>query len=721
MRYKLDASGYVCAVSFGCYLDNCTEYTGEIPAGYSTLDGWASTACIQAYYIDQNGNLALNSSRKSELEEKQAQESRNNAPVLRKDIYEVEEVLDSQYVRETKIGKIIFLEDIKTIAPKVKITGIDQYQHSKFSIYTHGKNMLPCDAVSEKKSGVTFTKYMNGSIAITGTADEDIEYMICDGIDKTVFALKKRYKYYLNLGDLDCELLYYDGETMAQQYIGASGIITPAKDVEVTKVVIKIPSGKTVKTTFYPQLEFGDKFTSYESYKCKIVDIDLVDIALEGSMKKLFPSTTLFAKRTLFPGMMISADYVLIENGIISICTDGKESVIGQGAVGLFGAYSTIYATIDVSLEIEYSTNVIDVDSLAFLQGKSTTTNQFKILTDGSIEAHNAFLSGRIEATSGYFKGEVSWENITDKDDVATKKYVEGKGYQNASQVTKITKDTITTSYINALNVTAGYVNAENILGTVISGKTLQASTITGGTITGGTITGATVSGGTLKGTTLSGVSGDFSGKITATSGKIGGFDIEPSAIKWGTSIYFGTDGLKFGSLNKTAEIKSSGDVTFSDLTIKTGGTIGLTSGTITLDIKGDSIKFSGAYATDIQDDKVSVYNTHMDKDGFSVKSASNSNYYTDISLHEIAFGSASTVATIKKGTTTMLSFSDGKTTISSNAVIGASGKTVGFFGGSGSAKKTVSTITSTTSATASTVATKVNDLINALKAYNLV
>lgn len=45
---------------------------------------------------------------------------------------------------------------------------------------------------------------------------------------------------------------------------------------------------------------------------------------------------------------------------------------------------------------------------------------------------------------------------------------------------------------------------------------------------------------------------------------------------------------------------------------------------------------------------------------------------------------------------------------------------TLGFFGGSGSTKKSVSTIYSTSSATASTNATKINEIINALKAYNL-
>ena len=53
--------------------------------------------------------------------------------------------------------------------------------------------------------------------------------------------------------------------------------------------------------------------------------------------------------------------------------------------------------------------------------------------------------------------------------------------YQNSSQVTEITQDTITTAYVNALKVVAGSVDAENITGTTITGKTLSGGTISGG------------------------------------------------------------------------------------------------------------------------------------------------------------------------------------------------------------------------------------------------
>ena len=404
MRYKLNAEGYICAVSFGCYLDGCREYTGAIPVGYNSLDEWASYSCIQAYYIDMDGNLVLDYAKKIECENKQAQELIDYSPVLRKDLYETDELLNGQYLRNTVTGKVIVLEDIKTIAPRVKITDIKPCEYNELRIYTQGKNMMRCDAVSTNISGVTFTKNISGSITILGTATEDIEYIVSDGEATPIFALKENHDYFLNLGGMQCELRCFDGETTAQQYVGASGLLNLPKSIEVTQVVIKIAEGETVNTTFYPQVERGKTFTGYDSFKCKPLLIDISEIWNEP----LLPSNTLYADDTLYPGVVQNViDYIIIEEGKITISVNGEARIFGNGSVGLFSSYSTIYATKDVTLEVEYSTNLIAVDTLEFLQGKATTTNQFKILKDGSIEAHNGYFSGKIEADSGYFKGKI--------------------------------------------------------------------------------------------------------------------------------------------------------------------------------------------------------------------------------------------------------------------------------------------------------------------------
>lgn len=56
----------------------------------------------------------------------------------------------------------------------------------------------------------------------------------------------------------------------------------------------------------------------------------------------------------------------------------------------------------------------------------------------------------------------IAWDNVAD----------------TTAKVTQITKDTVTTSYVNALGIKAGSVDAENITGTTISGKTFNGGTI---------------------------------------------------------------------------------------------------------------------------------------------------------------------------------------------------------------------------------------------------
>lgn len=64
----------------------------------------------------------------------------------------------------------------------------------------------------------------------------------------------------------------------------------------------------------------------------------------------------------------------------------------------------------------------------------------------------------------------IAWDNVAD----------------TTAKVTQITKDTVTTSYVNALDVKAGSVDAENITGTTIKGKNIVGNSsisLTGGSV----------------------------------------------------------------------------------------------------------------------------------------------------------------------------------------------------------------------------------------------
>jgi hypothetical protein len=71
MRYILNDSGYIEAISFGCSIEckdkTCTEYTGSIPEGYETLAIWSETANINAYKIVE-GNLTYDSTEDARLQ-----------------------------------------------------------------------------------------------------------------------------------------------------------------------------------------------------------------------------------------------------------------------------------------------------------------------------------------------------------------------------------------------------------------------------------------------------------------------------------------------------------------------------------------------------------------------------------------------------------------------------------------------------------------------------
>lgn len=163
----------------------------------------------------------------------------------------------------------------------------------------------------------------------------------------------------------------------------------------------------------------------------------------------------------------------------------------------------------------------------------------------------------------------------------------------------------------------------------------------------------------------------DLTGKITANSGQIAGMTITDKSIRYGklsindgaAGIYIGTDGIAIGYGGNTSsafKVTSSGDVTVGIL------------GDFTLERGLLKLNYSTSYIRHLTTDAIQF-----------------------------------------TGSTTNI--------ISTYSILGKYNGQIGFFGNNGAAKKTVSTITSTSSASTSTCATKINELINALKAYNLI
>ena len=220
----------------------------------------------------------------------------------------------------------------------------------------------------------------------------------------------------------------------------------------------------------------------------------------------------------------------------------------------------------------------------------------------------------------------------------------------------------------------------------------------------------------------------ELSGKITATSGTIGGFTIGSASLYNGTNsmsstsngVYIGTDGINLGG--GKFKVTNAGKTTLSDLAVTGNGSIDFSYASNKMHLDYSGIKFgSTSWNTSITHDEVRVYNSYIDQDGLHVRGTS-ATYYTDISQNKITFGSSSTdPAKIYVGSNYMISITTTRTTLLGSAMIAGSGGSVGFFGSTGTSKKTVSNIATPSSASASTIATKLNELLTALRGYGLI
>ena len=412
MRYILDSDGYIEEISFGaeiiCNDKNCTEYTGTIPNKYESLLEWAENANIRAYKIVEN-NLVYDAARDSELQVIFEQEEIDNTPILHKDMYELEQqvqdiqnVNNSQYLKSKARGKIVTVDNVKTCFPNIKLTNIDCYSFDKIDFIVTGKNMLPNTAITQVIEDVVFIQNEDRSITINGTATADIEYNITGTSTNTspFLCFKKNVTYYLSSNGYRIKMYYFDGTDRTEVYNGLGGSITFTDDDKpITQVVLSMTHGTTISNkTIYPMLNLGTTPLKYEIYKSKELRFNFSKLIEDG----LFPSDDLYPSDDLFP-QGTTIDYITIENGFIDVMCNEVLRILDNGYLGLFDGYNIVYTIQDTTIEMEYCIDILDVESLEFLQGKATTTNRFKILEDGSIEAHNGFFSGTVSGSE--FKG----------------------------------------------------------------------------------------------------------------------------------------------------------------------------------------------------------------------------------------------------------------------------------------------------------------------------
>lgn len=271
------------------------------------------------------------------------------------------------------------------------------------------------------------------------------------------------------------------------------------------------------------------------------------------------------------------------------------------------------------------------------------------------------------------------------------------------SIVTQITKNTVTTEYVNALKIKAGSVDAENITGTVIKGKQLKGGSISignnfsvdsNGNVIANSLksNNAAITGGSID------IESSFntSSKIILRSSE-GTIFIRPSGINFSDIWDHGT------RIERDAVIVGLTSGTHSELTYEA---LKFYGGTGSVEFSSDGIDFSWGDYNQYQGNlKTSYVNVNFEYGSFKV----------NISGFNIDSGGTYGIDTSKD-----VRFSGSATFNGSVRIGGDAYDKIGFFGNSGSSKKTVSTIYSTSSANASDCASKINEVINALKGYGL-
>ena len=539
MRIVVDYDNYFVAGSLAEYVEcehgTCQEYTGAIPSGFSSYEDWfINCECRNAYKLVK-GDLVLDLDKLAEINAKINQETIDNTPLLRKDLYGTNEVLNSQYQKATAIGKVLTLSNVKNIPPRVRLTNINCYSYSKINVISTGKNILPNEATTKTINGVYFIKNTDGSIFINGTATEDIEYNIAGTSTNTspFLVFKKGFNYYLSCG-YTIKMYNYNGTDRTQVYSDTGGLINFSdEDKKITQVVLSIPSGTTINNiTIFPMLNLGTKAEGYETAKINILEIDFTELIEKELLPVLHPSNDLYPSDDLYP-LGVGIDYIIIENGRVYISKNGWESILCAGNVQLFNGNNIVYVDEDINIDIEYNINTLKVEEVfnskiertekeiilnvsSTYETKENASKQYSqikqtaygITSEVSKKVGNDEVISKINQTAEAITIDANRININGTVSANGNFKIDTDGNmecKNASVSGKITATegmfencTITNSCTVPASTVNGVLNSNNIPN--ISASKINSGTMSGDRINGGEITASGISALAIKG-----------------------------------------------------------------------------------------------------------------------------------------------------------------------------------------------------------------------------
>jgi hypothetical protein len=345
LRYILDKDNYVCHASLGglvvCDLGECTEYIGDIPKGYETIEEWFEEELerINAWKIVEN-NLVFDENKYNELQAKWEIEAEENASATHKyvndKLNEVNSVLVDELSTSAEDNTIIKLVD----SGDYNINNLKVYldpSNKEIQLKITNGNLIKNEAVSQTINDVEITVNEDKTITLNGTASSDTEIVLCGTNKNTdmLFMIKSNIGYYQGglIDGTSIILNSFDGTDKTEISNIGNGQINLNEDEVVTEVILKIANGATFSNAkIYPMLSISETPKQYIEAKTN----DLIKIDLSSFTIK-------------------DGDYLEIKEEKISLVSGKKETDI-QSITILKTFYPETYVMIDSSnnLSIDY-------------------------------------------------------------------------------------------------------------------------------------------------------------------------------------------------------------------------------------------------------------------------------------------------------------------------------------------------------------------------------
>ena len=207
LRYILNNEGYVYYVSFGgliaCEFGECTEYTGEIPDGYATLEEWHDKQVeerkLNAWKL-VDGNFVFDENKCDELQRLYEIQEEENALAthkwVRNQAGKESAIIIDEFATKVSDNKVAVLENSGSYdIPEIVVSGEDA--SGEVNVIVSNKNILGNDSVTTTINGVTFTINSDGSITLDGTSTSAIEFDLKGNSTSTdmIFSIKENMDY----------------------------------------------------------------------------------------------------------------------------------------------------------------------------------------------------------------------------------------------------------------------------------------------------------------------------------------------------------------------------------------------------------------------------------------------------------------------------------------------------------------------------------------------